>query len=317
VKYSVGLAFMVISVVSFSTSGVFIKPLLEAGWSPAAAVTARVVVAGLLLLPFALVSLRGRWHTLWDSRGRLLGMGIVAVAITQLTYFAAISRIPVSTALLIEYLAPLLLVCWVAATTRRMPRPAVLLGSVLAIGGLVLVIGPGALRAVDPIGLLLAFTAAFGCAVYFVIAARPADGLPPVALSGMGLLLGGVLLGLVGLTGLVPFTATFGDVPLLGTPTPWWVPLGVVAIFGTAIAYSAGIVGSRRIGARLASFVGLLEVVSAAILAWVLLGESLSWLQITGGVLILGGIASIPPEQAAALPAEPAATVAAEPASAR
>jgi drug/metabolite transporter (DMT)-like permease len=293
---SAGLAAAVISAASFGTSGAFIKPLLEAGWSPAAAVTARALAAGVLLLPFVLLSLRGNWGALWRGRWRLCGMGIVAVAFTQLTYFAAISRVPVSTALLVEYLAPLLLVLWTWAVTRRLPRPAVLIGSVLAIGGLVLVIGPGALQAVDPLGLALAFAAAIGCAVYFVVAARPADGLPPVALAGIGLLLGGVALGLAGAVRAVPMTATFGDVPLLGTVVPWWVPLGVVAVFGTAVAYASGIFGSGRLGSRLASFVGLLEVVFASILAWVVVGERLTPLQMLGGVLILAGIASVPAE---------------------
>ncbi|BCY08372.1 DMT family transporter [Actinoplanes sp. L3-i22] len=293
---STGLAAAVISAASFGTSGAFIKPLLEAGWSPAAAVTARALTAGLLLLPFVLLSLRGNWGALWRGRWRLFGMGVIAVAFTQLTYFAAISRVPVSTALLVEYLAPLLLVLWAWAVTRHLPRPAVLVGSVLAIGGLVLVIGPGALQAVDPVGLALAFAAAIGCAVYFVVAARPADGLPPVALAGVGLLLGGVVLGLAGAVRAVPMTATFGEVPLLGAVVPWWVPLGVVAVFGTAIAYASGIFGSGRLGSRLASFVGLLEVVFASILAWIVVGERLTPLQMLGGVLILAGIASVPAE---------------------
>ncbi|MET0418163.1 MAG: DMT family transporter [Actinoplanes sp.] len=294
---SVGLAAMVLSSVSFATSGAFIKPLLEAGWSPAAAVTVRALTGGLILLPFVLVMLRGRWAALWRGRWRVLGMGAIAVAFTQLAYFAAIQRIPVSTALLVEYLAPLLLVGFVWATSRRMPKPAVLIGSVLAIGGLVLVIGPGALQAVDPVGLMFAFAAAVGCAVYFVVAARPADGLPPVALAGAGLLLGGVVLGLAGAAGLVPFGAAFDNVTLFGSSVPWWLPLAVVALIGTALAYAAGITGSGLIGSRLASFVGLLEVVFASILAWVLLGERLSPLQMIGGLLILAGIAVIPGEQ--------------------
>ena len=291
-----GVAAMVLSAVSFGTSGAFIKPLLEAGWSPAAAVTVRALAGSVVLLPIVLFALRGRWSALWRARWRVLGMGLIAVAFTQFAYFAAISRIPVSTALLIEYLAPLLLVLWAWAATRRMPRPAVLLGSVLAIGGLVLVIGPGALQAVDPLGLALAFAAAVGCAVYFVVAARPADGLPPVALAGAGLLLGGLALGLIGLTGALPLETVGGDVALLGGSAPWWVPLAVVAIAGTAIAYATGIAGSARLGSRLASFLGLLEVVFASIFAWLVLGESLTVLQILGGALILAGIASIPSE---------------------
>ncbi|MGK5682761.1 EamA family transporter [Actinoplanes sp. URMC 104] len=308
----VGLAAMVMSAVSFGTSGAFIKPLLEAGWSPAAAVTVRASSAGLVLLPFVIYALRGRWSALWRGRRRVLGMGVIAVAFTQLTYYAAISRIPVSTALLVEYLAPLLLVLWTWATTRKLPRPAVLIGSVLAVGGLVLVIGPGALQAVDPLGLTLAFAAAIGCAVYFVVAARPSDGLPPVALAGAGLLLGGAVLGVVGLTGVIPFAATGGSVTMLGSDVPWWVPLGVVAIAGTAIAYATGIAGSSRLGSRLASFLGLLEVVFASIFAWLVVGESLTLLQIVGGALILAGIAAIPSEQPA-VAAGPDAQVAGEP----
>src|SRR3954454_2986350 len=117
-----GVIAALISCISFATSGAFIKPLLETGWSPAAAVTARALTAGVVLLPFVLVSLRGRWSALWRARWRGLGMGVIAVAFTQLAYFAAIQRIPVSTALLIEYLAPLLLVGWTWAATRRTPR---------------------------------------------------------------------------------------------------------------------------------------------------------------------------------------------------
>ncbi len=280
-----GLVAAGISAVSFGTSGVFVKPL---------------------------VSLRGRWDALWRARWRVLGMGVIGVAITQVLYFAAIRRIPVSTALLVEYLAPLILVGFTWAVTRRAPRPTVLVGSVLAVGGLVLVIGPGAIQVVDPLGLLLAFGAAVGCALYFVIAARPADGLAPVALAGSGLLLASVLLALVGASGVLPFTAAFGELPVFGSSAPWWVPLLVVAVVGTALAYATGITASGLLGSRLASFVGLLEVVFASLFAWFLLGEELSPLQLAGGVLILGGIAAGRAEEPAAAAVAEADVVALE-----
>lgn len=294
---SSGMILAVVAAVSFGTSGALVKPLLAAGWSPTAAVTARALTAAFLLLPLALGSLRGRWQSLVRARWRILGMGTVGVAATQLAYFAAIQTVPVSTALLIEFLAPLILVGFAWARTRRMPRKLVLLGSVLAIGGLVLVIGPGAIRAVDPLGLGFAFLAAIGCAIYFVIGARPSDGLPPVALAAFGLMVGGGVLGLLGATGVLPFTATFGDLPLFGAMAPWWVPLLLVAVVGTAIAYATGIAGAQLLGSRLASFVGLLEVVFASLFAWLLLGEQLSVLQLVGGALILGGIAAVREER--------------------
>jgi drug/metabolite transporter (DMT)-like permease len=288
-----GFGIAVVSALSFGTSGALIKPLLEAGWSPATAVAARALTAALVLAPLAVVALRGRWHSVWRARWRVLGMGVVGVAATQLAYFTALRTIPISTALLVEFLAPLLLVGLAWATTRRAPRALVLVGCALAVGGLLLVIGPGAIQAVDPVGLGFAFAAAIGCAAYFLIAARPADGLPPVALAASGLLVGGLVLALVSATGILPFAATFGDLPLFGGIAPWWVPLLIVAVVSTALAYVAGVTGAAALGSRLASFVALLEVVFASLFAWVLLGEQLSPLQLVGGVLILGGIASV------------------------
>jgi drug/metabolite transporter (DMT)-like permease len=105
---------------------------------------------------------------------------------------------------------------------------------------------------------------------------------------------------------------TLEDVHLLGSSAPWWVPLTVVAVFATAIAYASGIFGSSRLGSRLASFVGLLEVVFASIFAWLVVDEALTPLQMVGGALILAGIAAIPGEPVAAKATpEPAVPVAA------
>ena len=117
--------------------------------------------------------------------------------------------------------------------------------------------------------------------------------MPPVAFAAVGLVLGGVILGTLGITGLLPFTATFGDLPFAGVELPWWIPLLIVAVVSTAIAYVAGITSAESLGSRLASFVALLEVIFAALFAWLLLGEALMPLQLLGGALILGGIAAV------------------------
>ncbi|WP_202566108.1 DMT family transporter [Agreia sp. COWG] len=301
---SAGLVVAVIAAASFGTSGALIKPVLEAGWSPAAAVTVRALVGAIVLAPVAMVALRGNWRALWHSRTRVLAMALIGVAATQLLYFAAIERIPVGTAILVEYTAPLLLVAIAWARTRRIPKAVVLVGSVVALAGLVLVVSPGGSTSFDALGLALALAAMVGCAVYYLVAAQPSDGLPPVALAASGLLVGGVALGLIGLTGLLPFTATFGDVVLFGGVAPWWLPLGIVGVVSTAVAYATGIAASEMLGSRLASFVGLLEVVAATFYAWLLLGEQLSVPQLLGGLLILVGIAFVRSEKTDA-PLEP------------
>ena len=291
-----GLIIAVLAAATFGSSGAVIKPLLEAGWSPAYAVTARALVGGIVLLPIALVSLRGKWDALWRGRYRVLLMALIGVAGTQLVYFAAVQRIPVSTAVLVEYMAPVLLVLVAWVRLRRVPKAVVLIGSVVAVAGLVLVVSPGGAGGFDVLGITFALIAMVGCAIYYVVAALPSDGLPPVALAGSGLLIGGVVLGLVGLTGIVPFTATFGTVDLLGG-LPWWIPLLFVGIVSTAFAYASSITASEILGSRISSFVGLLEVVAATIYAWLLLGEALSWLQLLGGLLILVGIGFVRSEK--------------------
>jgi len=294
---SLGLVIAVIAAVSFGASGAFVKPLLESGWSPAAAVTLRVLTGGVVLAPFAFLAVRGKWAAVWRARWRILAMALIGVAATQLVYFAAIQRIPVSSAILIEYMAPLLLVAVVWIRTRKTPKVVVLIGSVVALAGLVLVVNPGGSAGFDLLGHIFALGAMVGCAIYYVVAARPNDGLPPVALAGFGLLLGGLILGLVGVIGLVPFTMSFDEVLVFGNTVGWWVPILIVGVVATAIAYAASITASEMLGSRLASFAGLLEVVAAAVYAWILLGEALSIPQLIGGVLILVGIGFVRSEK--------------------
>ena len=60
-----------------------------------------------------------------------------------------------------------------------------------------------------------------------------------------------------------------------------------------AAAYVLGIVGTRILGSRLASFVALSEIVSAVLFAWLLLGELPRPVQLVGGALILLGVIGV------------------------
>lgn len=280
----VGLA----SALAFGASGPFVKPLLEAGWTPGAAVLARALCSAVVLAPFALVALRGSRRALRRERRLVLGFGLVAVAGTQLCYFAAVERLPVGVALLLEYLAPVLLVGLAWARTRRVPPRLTLAGCVVAVAGLVLVVDPGGARP-DLVGVLFALGAAVGLGSYFVLSARPTT-IPPVALAASGLAVGAVALGAAALVGVLPFAAPLVAVPLLGSTVPWWVPLAVVVLVATAFAYVSGVAATVRAGERLASFVGLSEVLFAVLVAWLLLGEVPGVGQAVGGVLVVAGV---------------------------
>jgi len=304
----VGIALGLAAGLSFGVGGVFVKPLLEAGWSPGAAVLARISIAAALLVVPALIALRFDLRPLWRARWTILLYGVVAVAGVQFAFYASLERIPVSMTLLIEYLAPIALVLFAWATTRRMPQLIVLGGSALALAGLWLVIGPGG-GDLDPLGLAFAAIAMVGVCVYYAIGERATEQLPPVALIAAGFVVGAVALGIAGLLGLMPMEAALVEVAFLGGSAPWWVPLLTVGAVSTAFAYSAGIAAIRLLGSRLSSFLGLSEVIFAGIVGWVLLGEALGPLQILGGLLILGGIVLVKlersPRDPAVIEAEP------------
>ncbi|MGR0220434.1 EamA family transporter [Agromyces sp. ZXT2-6] len=285
----VGIALGLAAGLAFGAGGVFVKPLLEGGWSPGAAVLARISIAAVLLVIPALIALRFDLRPLWRARWTVLLYGLVAVASVQVAFYASIERIPVSMTLLIEYLAPIALVLFAWVRSRRMPQLIVLGGSVLAIAGLWLVIGPGG-GDLDPLGLIFGAIAMIGVCVYYAIGERATEQLPPVALLAAGFVVGAIALGIAGAVGVLPMEATFTDMAFVGGTAPWWVLLLTVGALSTAFAYTAGVAAIRMLGSRLSSFLGLSEVIFAAIVGWILLGEALGPLQVLGGVLILGGI---------------------------
>jgi drug/metabolite transporter (DMT)-like permease len=293
-----GIFFGLLSAFVFGAGGVVVKYLLDAGWSPIAAVMARVTVTAVVLAIPGLMALNWDLRPLWRARWTVLLYGTLAVAGVQLAFYSSIQTIPVATTLLIEYLAPVALVALAWVRLRRRPASIVLIGSVIAIAGLALVVGPGG-GALDPVGLMFAGIAMIGVAAYYLLGDRTA-GIPPLALVSAGFVVGAAELWIVAPTGLLPVEATFGDIPFIWGSVPWWVIVLIVALGATALAYVSGIAAITRLGSRLASFLGLTEVLFAGIIGWILLDQALSPLQIAGGVLILGGIVLIRLEKPAA-----------------
>jgi drug/metabolite transporter (DMT)-like permease len=290
-----GLLLAVGSAAVFGTAGAVARPLLDAGWSPGALVTFRIGVASLVLLVPALVQLRGRWSLLRRHAGRLLAYGAFAVAGAQLFYFSAIQHLSVGVALLIEYLAPVLIVGWLWARHGRRPAPLTTLGVALSLSGLVLVLDVTGAVEIDLLGVLFALLAAGGLAVYFLLADHDDDTepLPPLVLAGGGLVVGFVVLLVAGAARVLPWRVSTADVAVAGWSVPWWVPALELGVVAGALAYALGVAAVRRLRSTVASFVALTEVVFAVLFAWWLLAELPSPVQLVGGVLIVGGVVAV------------------------
>src|SRR4051794_10201085 len=263
-----GLALAVVSAASFALSGSLARGLIDAGWSAGAVVLARIAIAALVVAPFAVRALRGRWGLLRRNSRIILLYGAVPVAGTQFAYFSAIAAMDVGPALLIEYTAPAAIVVWLWLRHGERPRPLTLAGAGLAGVGLLLVLDllSGADLALD--GVLWALAAMLGAATYFVMSADTRSGVPPLTLAGGGLAVGAVGLGALGLVGILPMHATTAAPTYAGEAVPWWLPFLALGVVTAAIAYTTGIAASRRLGSRLASFLALLEGVAAGHFPW-------------------------------------------------
>ena len=286
-----GLALGLLSAVSFGTSGTFASSLIGAGWSPAAAVLARVSIAALVLTGPALVMLRGRWALLRRWGWRTAAYGFIGVAACQLCYFNAISRMPVGIALLLEYLGVVLIVGWLWLRRGQRPRPLTVLGGAGALGGLALMLDLSGSGGISVVGVIWALLAAVSMAVYFFLsAALDVEPLPPVVMTWGGMVVGAATLGFLGLTGAAPLAESAADVTLFDARVSWLVAVLGLSLLAAALAYTAGIGAARRLGAKLGSFVAMAEILFAVLFAWLLLHQTPSATQFLGGALILAGV---------------------------
>lgn len=287
-----GLGLALFSAATFGTSGTFADSLMHAGWSPAAVVTMRITLAAVLLTAPAVRALRGRWAVAWRRLPSIVGFGLVAVAGCQLCFFNAVARLDVGVALLLEYSGILLVVVWMWLRHRQRPRRLTVVAGAAALLGLLLVLDPSGAN-IDPVGVMWGLLAACGLAFYFVVSSDSDDGVPPIALAWGAMVAGSVTLVTLDLLHVVAFHAMTANVVLLHRSTSWIVPIVGLALVAAAIAYAAGIAAARRLGARLASFVGLTEVLFAVLIAWVVLGQAPGIVQAIGGLVVLAGIALV------------------------
>ncbi|MEV1067597.1 EamA family transporter [Streptomyces sp. NPDC050263] len=285
----IGLGLAVGSAIAFGGSGVAAKPLIEAGLDPLHVVWLRVTGAALVMLPLA-----WRHRALLRTRPALLaGFGLLGVAGVQAFYFASISRIPVGVALLVEYLAPALVLGWVRFVQRRPVTRAAALGVVLAVGGLACVVEIWSGLSFDALGLLLALAAACCQVGYFVLSDQGSalgdDAPDPLGVIAYGLLVGALVLTVVARPWGMDWSVLAHTAGMDGAEVPAWLLLAWIVLIATVVAYVTGVVSVRRLSPQVAGVVACLEAVIATVLAWVLLGEHLSAPQIVGGAVVLLG----------------------------
>ncbi|MFJ2031026.1 EamA family transporter [Streptosporangium sp. NPDC087985] len=233
----------------------------------------RALPAGLLLIAVTRVLPRGGWW--W--RAPVLGALNIGMFFPLL--FLSAYRLPGGVAAVLGAIQPLLVAGLTRAVLREtVPVHRVLAGIAATVGVSLVVLRAGA--ALDAVGVAAGIVAAAGMATGLVLTrswGKPA-GVGDLALTGWQLTAGGLMIAPVAL-------AVEGMPPALdGAAVSGYLWLGLV---GTAAAYTLWFRGIARLPAPQVSLLGTLSPLTAALLGWVVLGQSLSPVQLTGFALAL------------------------------
>ncbi|MFB4279426.1 MULTISPECIES: EamA family transporter [unclassified Nonomuraea] len=285
-----GLALAFVSSVCFAFSGPMAKYLIAAGLAPMEAVWTRMAGAGLLLVA-VLAVVRPRALRIPSARLPFFALyAVMAVAGVQALYFVAITRLPVGVALLLEFMAPVMVVAWVRFVRKLRLARAAYVGAVVAVVGLAIVVEAWQGLRLDALGLLLGLLAGACCAGYFLMNDSFGDDVDPLGLIAWGMTGAAVVLIPFSRPWDIPWSAfTVSAAPEGGVTLPVLAAYLWMVLIATVIAYILGVNAVRRLSAAVGATVASLEVIGGAIVAWALVGETLGAFQIVGGLIVLSG----------------------------
>ena len=292
--FRVGIAFAVASAVAFGMSGPFAKALMESGWSPLAAASVRMAGGALAMALFATLVHRDWWREAITHGRVVVFYGLIPVTGAQLCFYNAVVHLSVGVALLLAYLAPVLVIGWVWATTRRRPATVTLIGAGLALAGTVVVLDVVTGLHVNTVGVAWAMGAAVGLACFYMLSGRASadgDGLHPLTLTAGGLIVAAVTVAALAAGRVLPVSFGLEDAVIAGHATSFLVPVVVLGVVSAGMAYALGISGVARLRPSYASLVGLSEILFAVLWAWLLVGEAITRTQAIGGAVVLLGLA--------------------------
>src|SRR5687768_9635233 len=285
---------MIAAALLFALNGTVSKVVLQSGISPLELTQVRATGA---FLGFALVLAVTRRQSLRLTRRELpylVVFGIAGVALVQWLYFVSISRLPIGIALLIEYIAPILIALWAWAVFKEPIRRRIWVALVLAVVGLAVVVEVWSGLTLDGLGVAAALAAAVAYAIYVLMAEHAVKWRDPASLTAFGFLFAALFWAAVQPLWRFPAEQLDESVSLLGHlerySLPVWLLLLYVVLAGTMITFLLVAAALRHISATRVGIVAMLEPVAASAVAFLWLGESFGAAQLMGGAIVLAAI---------------------------
>lgn len=291
-----GYALYVVAAFLFALNGTVAKAVMASGVDVWRLSQLRTTGAFLVLLAFVAVSNRAALRLHRGELPLLLVYGLLGIAATQALYFFAIQRLPIGVTLLIEFTSPIVIALWFHFVLRHRARPAVWAGLVMAVAGLAVVARVWEGLTLDPLGLAGAVAAMLALVLYFLSADAQVRGpfrRDPVSLTMWGMGAAAVFWAVAQPWWSYPWGSITGVALTEGTgAVAWPIPLlvGYVVVLGTVVPFSLVVLSLQHLRASQASVVGMTEPILGIAIAWLLLGETMTPVQLIGAGVVLGGI---------------------------
>ena len=278
-----GYLCVVAAAIMWASSGVAGKALFAGGITPFELVQVRVTVSTLLLaIAFGLHS-----RDLFRIRGRdfvyFLLLGGVAMALVQITYFYAVSKIQVAAAIFLQYLAPIMVAFFSICFWRERLTLTKFLSLVISLAGCYLVVGGYNLHLVqmNRVGILCGLASALCFASYTLLGERGMRRYSPWTVLFYAFLFATLVWHIV----YPPFHYL-----RTGYSLSQWGWMLYISVMGTVLPFALFFIGVNFIRSTRASITATLEPISAGFFAYFFLGEVLEPLQIVGGAMVVGAI---------------------------
>ena len=292
-RASTGVLMAIGAAALFAINGNVSKVALLNGISSLELVSVRSAGTAVILLVITALRSPTALRVGRSELGFLALYGVTGIAMVQWLYFVAIQRMPVGIALLFEYTAPLMVALWVRFVQKQPVRSRLWLGLACALGGLALVAQFWKGMTLDPIGLISAVGAGAALASYYLMGEHGQRDRDPISLMGFSFGFSAVLWAIVSPWWKFPFARLVHTVDLPGAlpgRAPLWLMVLWIIVLGSVVPFLLVLLAVGRLGPARVGLIGMLEPVGAGMIAWVLLGEFLTTVQIVGAVIVLVGI---------------------------
>lgn len=285
---------MISAAMGFALGGVAAKVLREANMDAFRLTQIRATGAGLILLVFAMIKGRDQLRARKEELMDLLLFGIIGVAAVTSFYFFAIKYLFVSVALIIEFTASIWIALYLKFVKKKHISPIMWLGIACAFFGLVLVSQIWSGSTLHPLGVAVAFADAFALSYYFITAERLTQTRTSLSLMTWGIGVAAIFWAIILPWWTFPFEYLTDSYSLSGNLSeynaPGWALLLWIVIIGTVIPYLLTVTGIRELSAGTSSVIGMIEPIFAGVIAWIILNEALSGVQLIGCAVVLLGI---------------------------